>query len=60
MLANIFDQINQLMFGLNGANGAKPLPIERPGSSERYEAAEVVDVNERIGNVKWREVGNGG
>ncbi len=59
MLATISDQISLIMYGLGGAKGAKPRPIERPGSSGRYEGAEVVDVNERIGNIEWKEDGNG-
>lgn len=60
VLATISDQMSFLMYALGGAKGARPRPIERPGSSGRYEGAEPADVNERISNVKWEGVKNGG
>ena len=59
MLATISDQISLLMYGLGGAKGAKPRPIDRPGSSTTYEGAEAVDVNERIACMEWKEVEDG-
>ncbi len=60
VLATISDQIGLLMYGLGGAKGAKPQPISRPGSSARYEGAEVVDINECIAGTEWKDVENGG
>ena len=59
-LVTISDQLSLLMYALGGAKGAKPRPTGRPGSSARYEGAEVVDVNEQIASFEWRDVENGG
>ena len=59
LLATISDQMGLLMYGLGGAKGAKPRPMDRPGSSMALEGVEVVDVNERIACIEWEEVGNG-
>ena len=59
-LATISYQIDMLMYALGGGKGAKPRPPERPGSHAGYEGAEVVDVNERIASIEWRDVENGG
>lgn len=60
VLATISDQISLLMYGLGGAKGARPRPIDRPGSPARFEGAEEVDVNERITSMEWKDVANGG
>ena len=59
-LVTISYQIDMLAYALGGAKGAKPHPPRRPGSSSRYEGAELVDVNERIATGEWRDVDNGG
>ena len=58
-LVAISDQINALMYGLGGARGAPPLPARRPGTADRYEGAELVDVSERLADVTWKEKEDG-
>lgn len=54
-LVTISDQISMLMYALGGAKGPKPHPAARPGLAERYEGAELVDVNERLASLEWKE-----
>lgn len=59
-LVTISDQLSLLMYALAGSKGARPHPTDRPGSSERYEGAEAVDVNELLASLEWKDLENGG
>lgn len=59
-LATISDQISNLMWSLGGGAGARPQPARRPGATERYEGAEVVNINDRIAGLEWEDVDHGG
>ena len=59
LLATVSDQISGLMYGLGGAKGPKPRPIDRPGQSTGFEGAVEADVNERIAQATWKEDADG-